>query len=47
MIQHMSINHHLSDGVTISRLVKNLLDGFDPAGMLLHFSSGSAISPAA
>jgi hypothetical protein len=39
----MSINH-VSDGMTISRLVKRLLNGFAPAGMLLLFSSERAIS---
>jgi hypothetical protein len=39
----MSINH-VSDGMTISRLVKRLLNGFAPAGMLLLFSSERAFS---
>jgi hypothetical protein len=37
----MSINH-VSDGMTISRLVKRLLNGFAAAGMLLLFSSERA-----
>jgi hypothetical protein len=42
---HMSVNH-LSNGDTISRFVRHLLEGFDPAGMLLLFSSGRSISAA-
>jgi len=35
-LNFVSVNH-LSDGVTISRLLKHLLDGFDPAARLLRF----------